>query len=43
MVRFFKKMSKKAGLPPGTLVADVEKGKAPVKITVIDYDAESYE
>ena len=43
MVRFFKKMSKKAGLPPGTLVADVEKDTAPVKITVIDYDENSYE
>jgi len=43
MVRFFRKMSKKAGLPPGTLVADVEKRAAPVKITVIDYDGESYE
>jgi magnesium transporter len=43
LVRFFRKMSKKAGLPPGTLVADVEKGAAPVKITVIDYDGESYE
>lgn len=43
MVRFFKKMSKKAGLPPGTLVADVDKDAAPVKITVIDYDENSYE
>ena len=43
MVRFFKKMSKKAGLPPGTLVADVDKDTAPVKVTVIDYDGESYE
>jgi magnesium transporter len=36
-------MSKKAGLPPGTLVADGVKDAAPVKITVIDYDGESYE
>jgi magnesium transporter len=36
-------MSKKAGLPPGTLVADDMKDAAPVKITVIDYDEESYE
>ncbi len=43
MVRFFKKMSKKAGLPPGTLVGEVEKDTAPVKITVIDYDEKSYE
>lgn len=43
MVRFFKKMSKKAGLPPGTLVAEAAKDAAPVKITVIDYDETSYE
>jgi magnesium transporter len=43
LVRFFRKMSKKAGLPPGTLVADDMKDAAPVKITVIDYDEESYE
>lgn len=43
MVRFFKKMSKKAGLPPGTLVAEDVKDAAPVKITVIDYDEKTYE
>jgi magnesium transporter len=43
MVRFFRKMSKKAGLPPGTLVGDDAKDAAPVKITVIDYDENSYE
>jgi magnesium transporter len=36
-------MSKKAGLPPGTLVGDDAKGAAPVKITVIDYGEDSYE
>ncbi len=43
MVRFFKKMSKKAGLPPGTLVAEDAKDAGPTKITVIDYDETSYE
>jgi len=42
VARFFKKMSKKAGLPPGTLVAEAAPDAPPVKITVIDYDENSY-
>ena len=38
MFRFIKKRSKKAGLPPGTLVHIGEKKVERVKITIIDYD-----
>ncbi|MBC8389337.1 MAG: magnesium/cobalt transporter CorA [Actinobacteria bacterium] len=43
MVRFIKKRSKKAGLPPGSLVHIGKKGKAKTKITVIDYDKKSFQ
>jgi magnesium transporter len=38
MPRFIKKRSRKAGLPPGTLVHIGEQKAEEVKITVIDYD-----
>jgi magnesium transporter len=38
MIRHFKSSSKKAGLPPGTLVHVGEKRTEAVRITVIDYD-----
>jgi len=38
MMRLFKKTSKKAGLPPGTLVHIGEKKVEKTKITLIDYD-----
>ncbi len=38
MVRFFKKMAQKAGLPPGTLVPVAPGRDEKVKITIIDYD-----
>ena len=38
MLKLFKKSSKKAGLPPGTLVHVGEKRTEEVKITLIDYD-----
>ena len=38
MVRFFKKMAQKAGLPPGTLVHVGPGRDEKVKITIIDYD-----
>ncbi len=38
MFRFIKKRSKKAGLPPGTLVHIGEKKVERAKITIIDYD-----
>ncbi len=38
MPRFLKKTSKKAGLPPGTLVHIGERKTEKVRITVIDYD-----
>jgi magnesium transporter len=40
--KFFKKTSKRAGLPPGTLVPEAAPDAATVKITVIDYDEDSY-
>lgn len=43
MVRLFKKMARKAGLPPGTLVQIAEAKGEKAKITVIDYDAEHYD
>lgn len=41
--RFLKKVSKKAGLPPGTLVHVGEERTSKVKITIIDYDEKSLE
>lgn len=38
MGRFFKKRTKKAGLPPGSLVYTGEKVEAQVSITVVEYD-----
>ena len=38
MAKFVKKRSKKAGLPPGTLIHIGEKKTEKVKITIIDYD-----
>ena len=43
MVRFIKKISKKAGLPPGTLVHIGEKKAEKVRIRLIDYDEEHFE
>ena len=37
-MRLLKKSSKKAGLPPGTLVHIGEKQTEDVRITLIDYD-----
>jgi magnesium transporter len=38
MTRYLKKISRKAGLPPGTLVHIGDKMAAEVRITVMDYD-----
>jgi len=38
MQRFIKKRSRKAGLPPGTLVHIGEQKTEEVRITVMDYD-----
>jgi magnesium transporter len=43
MPRFIKKTSKKAGLPPGTLVHIGERKTEKVRITVIDYDETHFE
>ena len=43
MPRFIKKISKKAGLPPGTLVHVGEGKDEKVKITIIDYDEKHFE
>jgi magnesium transporter len=43
MRRLIKKVSKKAGLPPGTLVHVGEKKMEAVRIRVIDYDADHIE
>ena len=43
MSRHRHKLSKKAGMPPGTLRLDGEPPAGPVRITVIDYDAEHVE
>jgi magnesium transporter len=43
MPRFIKKTSKKAGLPPGTLVHIGERKTGKVRITVIDYDETHFE
>ena len=42
MPNLIKRVSKKTGLPPGTLMFVGEKKEEEVKITVIDYDAENY-
>ncbi len=43
MPRFLKKTSKKAGLPPGTLVHIGERKTEKVRISVIDYDETQFE
>jgi len=43
MPRSIKKISRKAGLPPGTLVHIGEKKAEKVRITVIDYDEARFE
>jgi len=43
MPRFFRKLSKKAGLPPGALVHVGEGKDETVKITIIDYDEKHFE
>jgi magnesium transporter len=43
MSRHRHKLSKKVGLPPGTLHVEGEPRTGPVKITLIDYDAVKYE
>jgi len=43
MPRFFKKMSHKAGLSPGTLVHVGERKAEKVKITIMDYDQTAFQ
>ena len=45
MVRFIKKLSSKAGMPPGTLthVGEKKTEKVRITITIMDYDATYYE
>jgi magnesium transporter len=43
MSLFLKKSSKKAGLPPGTVVFVGEKKVEEIRITIIDYDEDQYE
>jgi len=43
MLKLTKQRSKKAGLPPGTLVYIGEEKEERVKITIIDYDEENYQ
>jgi len=43
MTRLMKKRSKKAGLPPGSLVHIGEKKSGDVEITIIDYDESHFE
>ena len=43
MPRYIKKRSKKAGLPPGTLVHIGEKKIEKARITIIDYDEMHFE
>jgi magnesium transporter len=43
MARIFRKRTKKAGLPPGTLVYTGEKVHEPATITVTDYDEKNYD
>jgi magnesium transporter len=42
MPRLLRRRTKKAGLPPGTLVYTGEKVHEPAKITVIDYDEKNF-
>jgi len=43
MARLIKKRSKKAGLPPGTLIHIGDKKEGDLKITIIDYDETHFE
>jgi len=43
MTRHRKNISRKPGLPPGTLAPDGIKAEAPVSITVLDYDATRFQ
>ena len=43
MARLIKKRSKKAGLPPGTLIHIGERKTGKVKITIIDYDEAQFQ
>jgi len=43
MLKFLKSSSKKAGLPPGSLVHIGEKNSSEVKITVLDFSEEQFE
>lgn len=43
MSRFFKRTSKKIGLPPGTLIHIGEKKIETAKISIIDYDVDQFE
>jgi magnesium transporter len=42
MSKLSRKRSKKAGLPPGTLIYTGEKDQEPIKITVMDYDEKHF-
>lgn len=42
MPRFIKKMSKKAGMPPGSLVHIGEKKQTRIRISVMDYDGDRF-
>ena len=43
MARIIKKVSRKTGLPPGTLIHVGKKGKERVNISIIDYDEKHYQ
>jgi magnesium transporter len=43
MPKIWKKRSRKAGLPPGSLIYTGDKGEGEVQITVIEYDDSQYE
>jgi len=43
MPRFFKRVSRKTGLPPGTLLHVGEKKAEEVKITIMDYDQTAFQ
>ncbi len=43
MARFFRKSSKKAGLPPGTLIYTGDKKAEEIKIELIDYSKSSFQ
>jgi len=42
MPKFFKRMSRKTGLPPGTLIHVGERKTEEVKITIMDYDQTAF-